>query len=118
MATKPSASQKAAGLVIGMAMLVPALFFMVLGVTFLPVIGLIMGLPIMALSIGFMKVSLRQEVPSLEAQRQQATFTAQETVVVTENLATACKEPEFLRIPLLEADKDTERHPPTWKEAA
>jgi hypothetical protein len=114
MVTKSSAGQKVASLVVGMAILVPGLFFMVLGVTFLPVIGIIMGLPIMALSVGFMMVSLRQDVESLEVTE----MVEQDAVSVTETLETAPKEPEFFRIPLLEADGDNELHPPIWKKAA
>jgi hypothetical protein len=114
MATKSSAGQKVAGLVVGMAIFVPGLFFMVLGVTFLPVIGIIMGLPIMALSIGFMMVSLRQEVESVEVKE----VVAQDAVAVAEMLSTAPQETQILRLPLFKADGATEAHPPDWKKAA
>jgi hypothetical protein len=97
-----------------MAILVPGLFFMVLGVTFLPVIGIIMGLPIMALSVGFMVVSLRQDVESIEVKA----VVEQEAVAVTEMLETAPKEAQILRMPLQETDGATEAHPPDWKKAA
>jgi uncharacterized membrane protein len=114
MATNSSAGQKAASLVVGMAIFVPGLFFMVLGVTFLPVIGIIMGLPVMALSIGFMMVSLKREVESLEVKE----VVEQDAVVVAEMPETAPKEAQILRLPLLETDRATEAHPPDWKKAA
>jgi hypothetical protein len=110
MNTKASAGEKLSSFVVGLAILLPGLFFMVLGVTFLPVIGLIMGLPIMALSVRFMMVSLRQDVESLKVEVA--------TVAVSEMLETAPKQPQIIRMPLPETDGATKLYPPLWKKAA
>jgi hypothetical protein len=110
MNTKSSAGEKLSSFVVGLAILLPGLFFMVLGVTFLPVIGLIMGLPIMALSVRFMMVSLRQDVESLKVEVA--------TVAVSEMLETAPKQPQIIKMPLPETDGATKLHPPLWKKAA
>lgn len=54
MKAKSNTGDKVSRLMIGLAILLPGLFFMVLGVTFFPVVGLMMGLPIMTLSFQFM----------------------------------------------------------------
>lgn len=110
MDTKSSAVNKVSSFVIGLAILLPGLFFMVLGVTFLPVIGLIMGLPIMALSIGFMMVSLKQDTEALSVQESPA--------AASEMLETASSQPEIIQLPLPETGGATALQPPTWKEAA
>jgi hypothetical protein len=114
MNTKSSASEKLSGFVVGLAILLPGLFFMVLGVTFLPVIGLIVGLPIMALSVRFMMVSLREDVESLNVEE----VAGKAAVAVTEMLETAPKQPQVIKMPLPETDGATKLHRPIWKEAA
>ena len=109
MNTKSSAGNKASSFVVGLAILLPGLFFMVLGVTFLPVIGLIMGLPIMALSIGFMMVSLKEDTESLNVA---------ETAAAGQMPEAAPRQSEVIQLPLPETVGATESYPPRWKEAA
>jgi hypothetical protein len=46
--------------IIGLALALPALFFVILGVTFLPVIGILIALPVMCVSVTFMRYGLRE----------------------------------------------------------
>ncbi len=107
MSTKPTVGQKLSSVVVGIAILIPALFFMVMGVTFLPVIGLVMGLPIMALSIKFIMVSLKQEAESL----QTATALSAPSIMIKPIASQSS-------LPLPKSGDAAESHPPTWKEAA
>jgi hypothetical protein len=114
MNTKSSAGEKLSSFVVGLAILLPGLFFMVLGVTFLPVIGLIMGLPIMALSVRFMMVSLRQDVDSLNVE----VVAEKAAVAISEMLETAPQKPQIIRMPLPETGGATTSHLPLLEKAA
>lgn len=100
---KPNPANTAASMVIGAAIMVPGLVFMILGVTFLPFIGLIMGLPVMALSIRFLKMSLKvQETAEEEA-----------PVTVSEVRETVAHVPQVIELPVPDSGKAVD-----WKEAA
>ena len=100
---KQNPANAAASMVVGAAIMVPGLVFMILGVTFLPFIGLLMGLPVMALSIRFLKMSLKVQK------------TVEEEAPVAVNAARKAVEhvPEVINLPVPSHDKAID-----WKEAA
>lgn len=99
----PSPANTAASMVIGAAIMVPGLVFMILGVTFLPFIGLVMGLPVMALSIRFLKMSLKA----------QKTVEEEPQVTVSEVRETVYHVPQVINLPAPDPGKTVK-----WKEAA
>ena len=76
MSTKVSTASRLGGLVLGTVFILLGVFFTVLGVTFLPIIGIIMAIPLVGLSLYFLRplvqVTIRTEpakkmVPAREA---------------------------------------------------
>jgi hypothetical protein len=100
---KPNPANAAASMVVGAAIMVPGLVFMILGVTFLPFIGLIMGLPVMACSIRFLTMSLRV----------QKTVEEEARVSVGAECKTVDHEPQVIDMPVPDRGKAAE-----WKAAA
>ena len=77
MSTRDSLGSRLGGLVLGAVFSLLGLMFTVLGVTFLPIIGIIMAIPLMGLSLYFLRplvqVTIRTEpatkpVPAREAE--------------------------------------------------
>ena len=77
MSTRVSLASRLGGLVLGAVFSLLGLMFTVLGVTFLPIIGIIMAIPLMGLSLYFLRplvqVTIRTEpatkpVPAREAE--------------------------------------------------
>ena len=65
MSTRVSWASRLGGLVLGVVFIQLGVFFIVLGVTFLPIIGLIMAIPLLGLSVYFLRplvqVTIRTE---------------------------------------------------------
>ena len=60
-------ANRLASMVIGMALALVAFIFIVLGITFLPVIGLLMAIPVMWMSFCFLNPKLRVETVAEES---------------------------------------------------
>ncbi len=58
--------ERVAGLVVGLAFVITGMLFIVLGLTFLPVIGVLIGLPVMRMSMSF----LRPDVSAVHANEE------------------------------------------------
>jgi hypothetical protein len=57
-----SIPDRLAGMVVGLALIVVGLGFMALGVTFLPVIGILMGIPVINLAFYFLNPTATEHV--------------------------------------------------------
>lgn len=80
MSTRVSLASRLGGLVLGAVFILLGLMFTVLGVTFLPIIGIIMAIPLLGLSLYFLRplvqVTIKTEpakktVPAKEAPVQE-----------------------------------------------